>query len=112
DPTSMLLALITIFVASKTTDIVISGYDRGIQFMIITNKGEELYQLIQTKYQRGMTCIKGTGMYTGKEHQVMMTVVKPSQVTDYKKMIREIDPDAFVIVNETHDVLGRGFNEI
>jgi len=33
-------------------------------------------------------------------------------VTDYKKMIREIDPDAFVIVNETHDVLGRGFNEI
>jgi len=59
-----------------------------------------------------MTCIKGTGMYTGKEHQVMMTVVKPSQVTDYKKMIREIDPDAFVIVNETHDVLGRGFNEI
>ena len=112
EPTSMLLALITIFVASKTTDIVISGYDRGIQFMIITNKGEELYQLIQTKYQRGMTCIKGTGMYTGKEHQVMMTVVKPSQVTDYKKMIREIDPDAFVIVNETHDVLGRGFNEI
>lgn len=111
-PSNMLLALITIFVASKTTDIVISGYDKGIQFMIITNKGEELYRLVQTKYQRGMTCMHGEGMYTGHEYQVMMTVVKPAQVAEYKKMIRQVDPEAFVIINETYDVLGRGFKEI
>ena len=112
EPTNMLLALITIFVASKTTDIVISGYDKGIQFFIITDKGEELYRLVQTKYQRGMTCLTGKGMYTGHTYQVMMTVVKPAQVADYKKFIRKVDPEAFVIVNETHDVLGRGFKEM
>lgn len=112
EPGNMLLALVTIFVASKTTDIVIAGFDKGMQIMVITNRGDELYRLVQTKYQRGMTCMSGRGMYTGNNYQVMMTVVKPNQYADYKKMISQVDPEAFVIVNETRDVFGRGFKEI
>lgn len=112
EPGNMLLALVTIFVASKTTDVVIAGFDKGMQIMVITNKGDELYRLVQTKYQRGMTCMSGRGMYTGNDYQVMMTVVKPNQYADYKKMINQVDPEAFVIVNETRDVFGRGFKEI
>lgn len=112
EPGNMLLALITIVIASRTTDLVIAGYDRGMQLMIITNKGDELYRLVQTKYQRGMTCLAGRGMYTGNTYQVMMTVVKPYQYAEYKKMISQVDPEAFVIVNETRDVFGRGFKEM
>ena len=112
EPANMLLALVTIFVCSKATDMIIAGYDKGMQCMIITNKGDELYRLVQTRYQRGMTCLTGRGMYTGNSYQVMMTVVKRAQFADYKKMIREVDPEAFVIVNETYDVFGRGFKEI
>lgn len=112
EPANMLLALVTIFVCSKATDMIIAGYDKGMQCLIITNKGDELYRLVQTKYQRGMTCLNGRGMYTGNEYQVMMTVVKRAQFADYKKMIKEVDPAAFVIVSETYDVFGRGFKEI
>lgn len=112
EPANMLLALVTIFVCSKATDIIIAGYDKGMQCLIITNRGDELYRLVQTKYQRGMTCLNGRGMYTGNSYQVMMTVVKRAQFSDYKKMIREVDPAAFVIVSETYDVFGRGFKEI
>lgn len=112
EPANMLLALVTIFVCSKATDMIIAGYDKGMQCFIITNHGDELYRLVQTKYQRGMTCLNGRGMYTGNPYQVMMTVVKRAQFSDYKKMIKEIDPEAFVIVNETYDVFGRGFKEI
>lgn len=112
EPANMLLALVTIFVCSKATDMMIAGYDKGMQCLIITNKGDELYRLVQTKYQRGMTCLNGRGMYTGNEYQVMMTVVKRAQFADYKKMIKAVDPAAFVIVSETYDVFGRGFKEI
>lgn len=112
EPANMLLALVTIFVCSKATDMIIAGYDKGMQCLIITNKGDDLYHLVQTKYQRGMTCLNGRGMYTGNEYQVMMTVVKRAQFADYKKMIKEVDPAAFVIVSETYDVFGRGFKEI
>ena len=112
EPANMLLALVTIFVCSKATDMIIAGYDKGMQCLIITNKGDELYRLVQTKYQRGMTCLNGRGMYTGNEYQVMMTVVKRAQFADYKKMIKTVDPAAFVIVSETYDVFGRGFKEI
>ncbi len=112
EPANMLLALVTIFVCSKATDIIIAGYDKGMQCLIITNKGDDLYRLVQTKYQRGMTCLNGRGMYTGNEYQVMMTVVKRAQFADYKKMIKAVDPAAFVIVSETYDVFGRGFKEI
>lgn len=112
EPANMLLALVTIFVCSKATDMIIAGYDKGMQCLIITNKGDELYHLVQTKYQRGMTCLNGRGMYTGNEYQVMMTVVKRAQFADYKKMIKAVDPAAFVIVSETYDVFGRGFKEI
>lgn len=112
EPANMLLALVTIFVCSKATDMVIAGYDKGMQCLIITKRGDELYHLVQTKYQRGMTCLNGRGMYTGDPYQVMMTVVKRAQFADYKKMIRQVDPEAFVVVNETYDVFGRGFKEI
>lgn len=112
EPANMLLALVTIFVCSKATDMIIAGYDKGTLCFIITNRGDELYRLVQTKYQRGMTCLNGRGMYTGNPYQVMMTVVKRAQFSDYKKMIRQVDPEAFVIVNETYDVFGRGFKEI
>ena len=87
---------------------ILYGYDRPED----EQGKKELYRLVQTKYQRGMTCLTGKGMYTGHTYQVMMTVVKPAQVADYKKFIRKVDPEAFVIVNETHDVLGRGFKEM
>lgn len=112
EPQNMLLALVTTFVCSKATDMIIAGYDKGIMCYIITTKGEELYQLVQTRYQRGMTCLTGKGMYTGDSYQVMMTVVKKEQFTTYKKMIRQVDPEAFVIVSDTYDVFGRGFKEI
>ncbi len=76
---------------------------------IITNKGEEMSERILHTMAAGVTAVNGKGMYSGEERMVLLVAVHPNQVADLKRLVREIDPKAFVIIHHAEEVIGAGF---
>lgn len=76
---------------------------------IITEKGNEVAEAILKRLGRGVTAIQGKGMYTGKDRSVLLVAIYGDQRDDLRKLVYQIDRDAFVIINPTEAVIGRGF---
>lgn len=100
---------IAIFVCGKIIDAVVYSFDYSKVALIISPQHEEIARVVAEKLDRGATYLHGEGSYTGKEKKVVLTAVKRQQVTDLKRLVVEIDPDAFIIVQDAHQVLGDGF---
>ena len=66
--------------------------------------------MISDDLGRGATYLHGEGSYSREPTKVVLTAVKKQQIADLKRMVSEIDPDAFIIVQEAHQVLGDGFS--
>lgn len=109
DVDSALYTGIAIFVVGKIIDMVVYRFDYSTVAMIITQNYEQVAQTISDKLERGATYLNGEGTYTGKATKVVLTAVKKQQVAELKELVVEIDPDAFIIVQEAHQVLGDGF---
>jgi len=77
--------------------------------LIITDLAQEVSEHILKEMGRGVTALSGTGMYTGKPHSVLLCALTVTEVYQLKNLVREIDPQAFVIVSPAQEVLGRGF---
>lgn len=102
-------AIVAIFVATKVTDIVLEGFRYSKAAYIITNKHEEIAKKIMEDIDRGVTGIHAMGMYTGDEKCVLYCVVSMREIIEVEELVREIDPNAFVIVSDVREVLGEGF---
>lgn len=104
-----LYSVIAMFVIMKIVDIVLEGisYEKG--FFIISEKPEEISEGLMTKLDRGVTLLKGKGMYSKENKDVLLCVVPRAQFTRVKEMVKDIDPYAFVMVTEMSEVLGEGF---
>jgi uncharacterized membrane protein len=77
--------------------------------LIITDKAQEVSALILKEMRRGVTSIDGTGMYTGKEHNILMIALTVTEVPQMKSLVQSADPNAFVIVSPAQEILGKGF---
>ncbi len=102
-----LYTLVYLYVNSHIIDLVVTGLSQRKAVYIISPRWREISRQIQDKIQRGMTIMQGTGAYTGKEEQILYTVVTFRDVARLKRMITSIDPDAFVVVTDTLEVMGR-----
>ena len=100
---------IAIFVCGKIIDAVVYSFDYSKVALIISPYHREIARVVAEKLDRGATYLHGEGSYTGEEKKVVLTAVKRQQVTDLKRLVVEIDPDAFIIVQDAHQVLGDGF---
>jgi uncharacterized membrane-anchored protein YitT (DUF2179 family) len=80
--------------------------------LIITDKTEAVSNRILTDLRRGVTAMPGKGMYTGREHSVLMCALTITEVHNLKSAVAKEDPRAFVIVSPAQEVLGRGFNPL
>ena len=100
---------IAIFVCGKIIDAVVYSFDYSKVALIISPHHEEIARVVAEKLDRGATYLHGEGSYTKTEKKVVLTAVKRQQVTDLKRLVVEIDPDAFIIVQDAHQVLGDGF---
>ena len=80
--------------------------------MIITKRADAISQAIIKELDRSATSWKAKGMYSGREQEVLISVVGRSEVTRLKKIVREEDPTAFIILADVHEVLGEGFKEL
>jgi len=108
-PEVALYALISLFVTSKTIDFVQNGLQLSKVAFIISERSEELQSLILNDLDRGLTKLKGEGGYTGHARNVIMVVVSQHEVVRLKKTVAKHDPNAFIIISNTAEVLGEGF---
>lgn len=109
DVTKTLYTGITVFITTRVLDAVVYGFDYSKVAMIITREYEQVARQIGEKLQRGATLLHGEGAYSHKDTKVVLTAVKRQQLAELKELVTGIDPDAFIIVQEAHQVLGDGF---
>lgn len=102
-------SLTAILVASAAIDVVISGINKATLALIITDKAEEVSQMILKDLNRGTTLLSGKGGFTHNDKQVVMCVVKKSQIYDLKKNVNIISPESFMILTSASEVRGMGF---
>ena len=104
-----LWALITLFVCSKAMDMVIKGFNTAMQFMIISPRSEEIVRRIHKEIDRGCTRLMAEGTYSGRPVGTLLCVLSRTEAPKLKKLIAEVDPNAFVTVCDVSEALGRGF---
>ena len=109
DFNDIFFSLIAILTASASIDVVISGVNKAILALIITDKAEEVSQMILSDLNRGTTLLTGKGGFTHNDKQVIMCVVKKSQIYDLKKNVNMISPESFMILTSAAEVRGMGF---
>lgn len=104
-------ALITIFVTAWLIDLVQEGFSYAKAFLIISDRSSEIAAAIVKELNRGATAWPARGVYTGRDREVVLSVVNRSEVTRLKELVYGVDPRAFVILADAHEVLGEGFKE-
>jgi uncharacterized membrane-anchored protein YitT (DUF2179 family) len=77
--------------------------------MIITDQAQKVSSSILEEMKRGVTSLHGTGMYTGRSHEVLICAITITEVSQIKNLVSHADPHAFIIVIPAQEVLGRGF---
>ncbi len=110
DVTRALYTGVVVFVIGQLIDVVLYRFDYSKVAVVISPHYEEIARAIDGQLQRGVTYLYGQGFFSGKDTKVILTAVKKQQLADLKRMVVEIDPHAFIIVQEAHQVLGDGFS--
>lgn len=106
-------SLISIFVTSRVIAYVINGAKNDkIIFVISDQKMEDLHRYILEDMDRSATCIKSSGLYSGKEKEMLFMVVSYKEVNGVKHKIKEVDPKAFVVVTDAYDTFGEGWKQL
>ncbi len=104
-----LYTMIMMFVSSKVVDHIQSGFNQRKSVMIISSSARRISQGILHNLHRGVTILKGEGGYTGRSQEVVYTVTTMLELNRLKELVWTVDPDAFIIVNDTVEVIGKGF---
>lgn len=102
-------ALFLLIVSSRLVDAIIDGFDYARAAYIISDKNDEIANVIMKDLSRGATAIKARGLYKNVEREILITVVTLRELSLLSNMIKKIDPTAFVTVHNVHEVLGEGF---
>lgn len=110
DITKALYTGVVVFITSQVIDAVVYRFDYSKTALIISREYEEIAKQIGLKLDRGATFLHGEGSYTHRQTKVILAAVKKQQVAELKDLVVRIDPNAFIIVQEAHQVLGDGFS--
>lgn len=104
-----LYAFFLLFISSKLVDVILDGFDYARMAYIISDKSEEIAQCIMNDMSRGATGLKAHGLYKNIDREIIFTVITLKELGMLTDKIKEIDPGAFVIIGNVHEVLGEGF---
>ena len=107
----VLFAVVTIFVQSKFIDFLVYGTQESRFLMVFSEQSREISQRLLAQ-ERGVTLFKAKGAYSGSEREVIATAVHRTAYSKVKRIIREVDPNAFVITTSAGEVLGEGFGKL
>ncbi len=101
--------VISLYIGTKVMEYVIEGLNTKKAMTIISSKPEEVAKAIDEQVGRGLTILNGHGYYTREEKDVLYVVITKTQVSRAKKIIRNIDHQAFLVIHDVRDVYGNGF---
>lgn len=107
-----LYAAVTIFITSQTIDVIQEGLNFKKGVLIISDRAEEINQMVVDDLNRSTTEFAAKGGYSGEKKRVLLCIISRSEVSEVKRAVADIDKDAFVIISNVHEVLGEGFTEI
>ncbi|ADG06404.1 Protein of unknown function DUF2179 [Kyrpidia tusciae DSM 2912] len=102
-------SLVALFVSARVVDFVLEGVSAARAATIISNHSDEIAERIHRELERGTTLIPSVGGFTGTQRTMIYTVVNRDEVIRLHRIVKSVDPEAFVVVNNVHDVLGEGF---
>ncbi|GAA4708870.1 YitT family protein [Brevibacillus fulvus] len=105
---SAMYTLVAVFISARVIDFFQDGSYAGRALTIISDKADEIAKQI-LELGRGVTLLTGKGAYSGEHKNVVYVVVSRNEVVRFKNIVQNLDPHAFVIVNDVHEVLGEGF---
>ena len=108
----MIYGLIEIVVFTMFIDTIVGGRRSSYQLMVFSDKYEEIADHIINNMDRGVTLLKGQGWYTKNDRNVLLILISQKQFPALSKVIKDMDPRAFISVTNTHNVFGEGFDEI
>ena len=104
-----LYALISIFVAGSVIDTIMGGQNTGRMVLVVSDRYTEIAQDIIAQMGRGATLLNATGAYSGAERKVVLCAVRNNEYPRLRELIRQHDPQAFLITTNVNEVLGEGF---
>ncbi len=107
-----LYSAIVIFIAGKVVDMIIEGVSYDKMLLIISDKPDLIRDKIVNDLNRGGTFLLGEGMYNGEDKKIIYTVVNRREVSILEDYIHRIDPEAFLSVLNTKELLGQGFKSL
>ncbi len=104
-----LLGYLALFLSSKVIDLILEGIDYARAAFVVSTKNNEITDQIYDKMRRGVTILDGHSPYSGEKRPVLMCVITKKETPFFRSMVRRIDEDAFVILTDVFEVLGKGF---
>ncbi len=107
-----LFGVVALFAQTKLIDSIVYGSEHGQMLLIVSEKNMEIKDKILIDVDRGATILKAVGAYTMEEKDVLLCAARKSQFSQIKRIVREIDPNAFFIVSEVSQILGEGFKPV
>lgn len=105
-----MLTSVAVYVSSRVVDLILSGVQQSRSVMIVSQKSEEINIEIQKSLIRGVTMLHSRGGYTKKEGDVLMVVVQTFELEKLRKIVKNVDARAFILVFELKEVIGEGFS--
>ena len=112
DINSAMYAAIMMFISSRLLDAILYGMGNGRMFYIFCEHPEALAKVIIGEMSRGVTILPAKGAYTGDEKEMLLCVVRRSEATPLRRLIKAHDPKSFLVIAEAQEILGYGFREL
>lgn len=109
DIQSALYALIAIFLSTQVMDRVIEGFESAKAFFVFSRHTGAIADAVLERLERGATFLHGKGAYSKQDTDVLLCVITRLQIPQFKRVVEEIDPEAFLMVTDVREALGEGF---
>ncbi|MGB8957783.1 MAG: YitT family protein [Candidatus Aminicenantales bacterium] len=104
-----LYGYLVLFLSTKVIDMVLEGWNYSKLVIITSARTDEIADYILRGLDRSGTALRSRSLYLNREGELILTVIHRKQLADLRNFIKKTDPEAFVIINDTYDVLGKGF---
>lgn len=110
--TDVVYGYVTMGVCAYVLDLILLGKESTVQVLIFTEQRQQIGDYITRKMERGLTALKAIGWYTQEDRQVLMVMLRKTELPELVKAVKEIDSKAFVTVVPANNVYGEGFDQI
>lgn len=109
---ALMITIVMLYVGTKVMEFVIEGVNPKKAVTIISKKPEDIAGQVTAYMNRGVTVLSGHGYYTKEQKEILYIVISKQEVVKLKKIVKEVDKDAFIAIHDVRDVFGEGFIEL